>query len=120
MPYGDKTGPLGQGPRTGRGLGFCNGYDSPGYTKGIPAGRGYGFGYGRGAGWGGRGFGWGRGFGYGRGAGWGRAAVGYDARTAPTNYASVDEKKLLEDELKYLSERMASLKNRLEDLNKDE
>jgi len=24
MPYGDKTGPLGKGPRTGRGLGDCS------------------------------------------------------------------------------------------------
>lgn len=25
MPFGDKTGPLGQGPGTGRGAGFCRG-----------------------------------------------------------------------------------------------
>jgi hypothetical protein len=30
MPYGDGTGPLGHGPRTGRGAGFCGGYNSPG------------------------------------------------------------------------------------------
>ena len=49
MPSGDKTGPEGLGPRTGRALGYCSGYDSPGYMKGIPrGGRGYGRGYGRG------------------------------------------------------------------------
>ncbi len=26
MPSGDRTGPLGQGPLTGRGFGFCTGY----------------------------------------------------------------------------------------------
>jgi hypothetical protein len=63
MPLGDRTGPLGQGPRTGRGLGFCSGYDSPGYTKGFGGGMGRGFGFGRGMG---RGIGRGRGFGRGR------------------------------------------------------
>jgi hypothetical protein len=63
MPKGDKTGPEGLGPRSGRGLGYCSGYNSPGYNKGIPqGGRGYNRRYegefGRGFG---RGFGWGRG-----------------------------------------------------------
>jgi hypothetical protein len=43
MPLGDRTGPMGQGPRTGRALGFCSGYDSPGYTKGVGGGMGRGF-----------------------------------------------------------------------------
>lgn len=30
MPGGDRTGPLGAGPKTGRGLGYCSGYDLPG------------------------------------------------------------------------------------------
>ncbi|NJK86808.1 MAG: DUF5320 domain-containing protein [Bacteroidales bacterium] len=33
MAGGDRTGPLGQGSRTGRSLGFCSGYDTPGYEK---------------------------------------------------------------------------------------
>lgn len=48
MPGGDRTGPEGQGPRTGRALGFCSGYDEPGWT----AEPGYGFGRGRGRGFG--------------------------------------------------------------------
>jgi hypothetical protein len=32
MPGGDRTGPLGVGPRTGRGLGYCCGYDRPGFA----------------------------------------------------------------------------------------
>ncbi|MBN2278953.1 MAG: DUF5320 domain-containing protein [Candidatus Marinimicrobia bacterium] len=58
MPRGDRRGPDGLGPMTGRGLGYCAGYDSPGFTKGVARG-GAGFGYGRGFGRGmGRGFGW--------------------------------------------------------------
>lgn len=51
MPSGDRTGPMGQGPRTGRSLGFCSGYDMPGNLKGFGGGmsRRGGFGRGRGA-----------------------------------------------------------------------
>ena len=54
MPQGDQTGPEGRGPRTGRGLGFCNGYPVPGFMN-PSFGRGFGRGMGRGRG---RGFGW--------------------------------------------------------------
>lgn len=51
MPGGDGTGPLGRGPRTGRGLGYCNNYPQPGYANPSPGfGRGLGFGRGRGFG----------------------------------------------------------------------
>ncbi len=33
MPHGDRTGPRGQGPITGRGVGFCNRYDMAGYAN---------------------------------------------------------------------------------------
>lgn len=33
MPGGDRTGPLGAGPRTGRGMGYCSGSNLPGYTN---------------------------------------------------------------------------------------
>ena len=38
MPGVDITGPEGYGGRTGRGLCYCLGYDSPGLTKGAPRG----------------------------------------------------------------------------------
>ena len=44
MPGFNGTGPQGQGPMTGRGLGPCGG--------GMGYGRGFGRGYGRGAGYG--------------------------------------------------------------------
>jgi len=48
MPRRNGTGPMGNGPMTGRGMGYCRG----------GAGVGYGYGMGRGAGFG-RGLGWG-------------------------------------------------------------
>lgn len=47
MPRFDQTGPRGQGPRTGRGMGFC----PPGIT-GFGAGFAPGMGWGRGGGMG--------------------------------------------------------------------
>ena len=62
MPRGNATGPMGMGPRTGRGMGLCSGYARPGFMNNSPApgfgaGFGFGYGYGRGFGGGGRGFG---------------------------------------------------------------
>ena len=66
MPQGDRTGPQGQGPKTGRAIGKC---DPKGKTP-APKGQGgtaaTGQGQGRGAG---RGAGRGQGQGAGRGAG---------------------------------------------------
>lgn len=56
MPAGDGTGPMGMGPMTGRGAGYCTGYAEPGFVNPVPGmGRGMGFGRGRG---GGHGRGW--------------------------------------------------------------
>lgn len=49
MPGGDRTGPLGAGPRTGRGLGYCGWYNRPGFEPPAFGFRG-GFGFG-GRGW---------------------------------------------------------------------
>ena len=68
MPGGDRTGPLGMGPMTGRAAGYCAGYNVPGYMN--PYG-GRGMGYGRMMG------GRGRGGGFGRGRGFGRFAAPY-------------------------------------------
>jgi hypothetical protein len=48
MPGGDRTGPMGMGPMTGRGAGFCAGSRAPGYLS-AGLGRGW-FGRGRGGG----------------------------------------------------------------------
>ena len=65
MAWGDGTGPNGLGPMSGRGAGYCAGFNVPGYANpGVGAGRGFGAGRGLGRGFGRRGGG--RGFGYGR------------------------------------------------------
>jgi hypothetical protein len=33
MPGGDRTGPEGMGPMTGRAAGYCSGYSAPGYIS---------------------------------------------------------------------------------------
>ncbi len=49
MPRGDGTGPMGQGPMTGRGTGRCAGNNVGGYGFGRQRfGRGLGFGFGMG------------------------------------------------------------------------
>ena len=61
MPSGNKTGPEGMGPMTGRGAGYCAGSNVPGYMnpgggrgmalrRGRRGGMGGGFGRGRGQG----------------------------------------------------------------------
>ena len=40
MPFGDGTGPRGLGPMTGRRVGYCAGYQGPGYVN-LFLGRGW-------------------------------------------------------------------------------
>lgn len=47
MPGGNRTGPMGVGPRTGRAAGYCSGSGQPGYANTAP-GRGFGMGFGSG------------------------------------------------------------------------
>ena len=48
MPRGDRTGPDGIGPMTGRGAGYCAGFNMPGFRNPGPRfGRGFGRGMGR-------------------------------------------------------------------------
>jgi len=56
MPGGDRTGPLGMGPMTGRAAGYCAGYPVPGYMnpyggRGYLGGRGGGRGFRGGSGY---------------------------------------------------------------------
>jgi len=111
MPGGDGRGPMGLGPMTGRGAGFCAGYPYPGYMNAIP-GRGRGRGFGRGFG---RSFG--RGFGWGRDNSWGHPYYAY-----PQNYPyqqnidSASEAEMLKTEAEYLKEEMKAINDRIKDL----
>ena len=52
MPRGDRTGPAGMGPMTGRAAGYCAEDTTPGFVSVVggrgPGGRGYGGGRGQG------------------------------------------------------------------------
>jgi len=112
MPGGDRTGPRGLGPRTGRAVGYCAGYNMPGYAN---PGFGRGFGFGRGRGFG-RGFqGRGRGF-------WGRGVHPYPVPYYPDIYpepSKEDEKVYLEDVVKGLEEELKMIRERLQELSKE-
>ena len=97
MPAGDNTGPLGMGPRTGRGLGYCSGYNAPGFAQAIP-GKGLGRGRGRG-----RCFGAGAGFGRGF-AMRGPLQAGYAPFPAYQQVTPEQEKQLLQNEAQQLRE----------------
>ena len=116
MPRGDKRGPNGMGPMTGRGLGYCAGYDAPGFVSDAPprggAGYGRGYGFGRRGGMGsGPGFGFGRGRGFGHGWGFRNYPVpGFDVD--PT-YDPDDHRPDLVAELASLKEQVKALEERL-------
>ncbi|MFX1365392.1 MAG: DUF5320 domain-containing protein [Promethearchaeota archaeon] len=128
MPGGDRTGPRGLGSLTGRGLGYCAGYDTPGYTKG------FGMGLGRG-GWRGRGGGYGRGFGFGRNWDWGygyRRPIYHPVYTTypidtspiitPENQITMlkQEKEYLESEMNGIKIAVDNISKRIEELEKKE
>ncbi|MEN7973760.1 MAG: DUF5320 domain-containing protein [Verrucomicrobiota bacterium] len=52
MPRGNRTGPEGMGPMTGRAAGLCAGNNAPGYAGNVGFGRRMGGGRGRGQGFG--------------------------------------------------------------------
>ncbi len=119
MPRGDKTGPAGQGPRTGRGLGYCSGFDAPGFMQ---PGFGRGMGYGRG-------MGLGRGMVFRRGRG-GFFGMGFVPPIVPTQvpyYApsvpqitKEQEKQILSQDLDFLENQIQVIKKRIEEIDRPE
>ncbi|WP_429413032.1 DUF5320 domain-containing protein [Roseimarinus sediminis] len=106
MARGDKTGPMGQGSMTGRSLGYCAGYDSPGFTSGFGGGRGQGRGFGSG--------GQGRGSGGRRGRGRGFAFNAGYTNAPQTN--SNDEILNLKAQAESLKKAQEEIERRLKDL----
>lgn len=119
MPRGDQTGPMGQGPRTGRAAGYCGGTESPGYAN---PGPGFGFGRGRGRGGGGRG--WRHWFHATGLTGWQRAHSGLPAAGGPNPTASTvsgpaeadTEGQQLRRQLGTLQDELAAIQQRLQQL----
>ena len=123
MPGGDRSGPMGMGPMTGRRAGFCVGYDIPGYSNAMP-GRGFGFGWDRGGRGGGgrgrcRGFyatglpGWRR-FGY--GPAWGQPV--YAAPYAP-QVTKEQETETLRAQAEFLKQSLDEVSKRLDELESE-
>ncbi len=120
MPGGDGTGPMGQGPMTGRAAGYCAGYPVPGYMNFAPGGglRGRGGGWfrrGTGRGWRNRYYATGM-------TGYQPAAAGvpvpeaYPAWNRPTPEQQAED---LKAEAGYLEQALAQVKQRLEELDKE-
>ncbi|MEA5115168.1 MAG: DUF5320 domain-containing protein [Geobacteraceae bacterium] len=123
MPRGDGTGPRGMGRMTGRGAGFCVGYDMPGFANQF-TGRGFGMGSGRGAGFfgGGGGRGWRNCF-YATGLpGWARfGGYGYGCFPAPAMRPDpAMEKQTLKAHADALETELEMIKQRLGALEENE
>jgi hypothetical protein len=103
------------GPKTGRGAGFCAGYDVPGYANPAPGGFGRGRGQGRGLGRGG-GVGFGMGFRGGRGGRWGVPAAYAAPNAAPTATQEVD---VLKEQAEYLATALGDIQKRITELETD-
>jgi hypothetical protein len=116
MPWGDGTGPMGYGPMTGRGAGYCAGYGVAGSMN--PAfGRRF----------------WGRGGGF-RGRGGGRGwrnrfyAAGFpeawNAPATPWGLPAVgptreQEMELLQQQTAYFNEALEDIRKRIDELSKE-
>jgi hypothetical protein len=123
MPAGDRTGPGGWGPMTGRGLGYCAGYGAPGYANPAPGlGRGWGRGaWGAGRGWGGGGRGWRHQY-YATGLP-GRARYGYAPSWGYAPYpqppGAEEETELLKNQAEALQRELDAINKRLDELEKE-
>lgn len=126
MPGGDRTGPTGMGPMTGRGAGYCAGTGAPGFIN-----RTFGGFFGRGRGGGGRGGrGWRNMFHATGLPGWARAGVGAlgaaTVRAAATSAAAPNvgvqsmtpqqELDVLKQQAQQAADVLASVQQRLSEL----
>lgn len=105
MPGGDRTGPGGFGPMTGRGMGYCSGYPYPGFMNPEP---GFGFS---------RGLGMGRGFGRGLGRGW-YPLWPYAHPVGHWFFTKEEEKTFLQSQASILKEQLSQIKKRLDTLER--
>jgi len=124
MPRGDRSGPMGMGPGTGRAAGYCAGYPVAGFANPLPGRGTFGRGGGRGGGQGGRGH---RNWYYATGlTGWQRAARGWypaQAGTVPypypapyTQMAPQEEAKMIQNQIETLEENIRAAQERLGEL----
>jgi hypothetical protein len=122
MPGGDRTGPAGMGPMTGRAAGYCAGYPAPGFMNPVPGGGFWGRGRGGGRGW--------RNMYYATGlTGWQRAGSGLPAFGSPPAYplpyagpafatgmTKEQELDMLKGQAEYFEDTLDGLKKKIEEL----
>lgn len=119
MPRGDRTGPAGWGPMSGRAAGYCAGYGVPGYMNPAP-GMGRGMGMGRG-GRGHRNMYWATGL-----PGWQRGAMGvpgaYPYAAPPAFYEPSAEQELsaLREQVKFMEEGLRQTQGRIQELEQEQ
>jgi hypothetical protein len=112
MPRGDRTGPMGMGPLTGRGAGCCEVGRSPFFS------RLFRMGYGRGPGFGGGGRGWRHMFHATGLPGWmrfGRGGPAFGEEPPPET-----EKRLLEEEAGALKSQLDIVRKLIDELEGEE
>jgi hypothetical protein len=117
MPGFDGTGPLGQGPRTGGGFGYCPPTAGPYYGGPVVYGVGRG-GLPRG---GGRGFAFGGGRGRGRRF-WGFTPVapGYYPAPAPAQMTAEEEIAMLKEQSQLMQDQLNQINARISELTAEQ
>lgn len=107
MPRGDRTGPEGFGPQTGRSAGFCGGYPTPGYANsgmgsrtGPRMGSRMGFGQGQGR----------------RNRFYATGVPGWQRSFSPPPLSKAEEADALKDQVEAMEENLKAARNRLAEL----
>ena len=129
MTRGDRTGPEGMGPTTGRGAGYCAGHDMPGYAHPVPKGGfGHGWGHGRARGFGRRRRrrfwhhamghpmghpGW---AGFGRGPAWNMPAM----MCGPCTLSPKEELEALKQQGEWMKNKLEAISQRIEEIDGEE
>ena len=109
MPRGDGTGPMGMGPMTGRGAGYCNSSTSPDYANPVGFAGKFGCGFGRGRGY--------------RNMFRMTGIPGWARYASPAfrggDSAAFDEKEFLNNQAEFLENQLQQVKKRLSNLNEE-
>ncbi|MFC2151050.1 DUF5320 domain-containing protein [Bacteroidota bacterium] len=101
MPRGDKTGPGGLGPMTGRRMGYCAGNDNPGFNNNSKFG-----------------FGLGKGFRGGQVRRKGQHGFGRNQiHSENQEISATDQKSVIENEIEILKQQLSFLEKELEKLH---
>jgi hypothetical protein len=118
---------MGMNPMSGRGAGYCAGFDVPGYMN-APHWGGFGMAYGRGRGFPGRGGGWGLGGRAAAGRGWRHRfyATGVPGWMRSERYEAPyerphtkQEKRALENQAEELQSQLDFIRKRLSEIQQD-